>query len=991
MNDDSLKPSDDTTDSGWDDTANDDATSGDAKDDNASSEASAQVEAPEAPVESPQGSGAKEEPPTPGEGAQLLPPGNPLRYRSLAITAVGALGAFLLMANSTQLRFGVPVGALFIAIATFGLMDFLGTFDDPQERVASSISLSQLAKPIGIALAACLLFAGSIDAATQGVLGGVSFAPLLWGGIVTATFIGAVAAIFQLGVALGPWKLDENGEERPLLRRHGFWLIVVAALLYLPSMGIFSLWDPWETHYGLVAREILGRDDWISLWSTQEKWFWSKPILNFWIQAVAMATFGVGYRADKMLEGVAGPGTAAPEWAVRTPNVLFTLCAMYILYKGVARIFGRRAGLLGGIVLATVPDWYFLAHQTMTDMPFVAPMTAAMGCVLIGLHIDEDRVSRAFEVNVGSRSFRFTAWHLVFGVILITAIPQIVYLVSRNVDLVAFGQGEKGFRAHFDDFVGGSVGNCGLPGNEACAHHGSAFANGNHGVKRFFLSFEPSLQALLWGGVLGMVLYINWGERRLRRLAYLAGWYAAALATMGKGPAGFALPMICAFAYIATKKRWSELLKFEIVSGLLLILCVALPWYVAMYMRHGSPFTDRLIFHDMFNRAFSHVHDTNEGDDTSFRFYVWQLGYALFPWVGLAPLALTYWLRRADSADEGRGDTSVFLAMWFLFAFTLFSFMGTKFHHYIFPAVPPIAMLIGIVVDDLLGNNFFKGEGWKKAALGGAAFIGIGFFALTRIAPTHILNDKSHHVWVFGVLATFVAVVLVGRGSREDENAESPRSRHETKMIGAAVLGGALLLVLIGRDLTNRAENGEQPGPIRLLQLFTYNYKRPWPESVDFTAPLAAFAIVAALFLALMAVRRWRGEFTLMFALACGATAIWGIDVYMVKLSPHWGQRELMQKYYSMRTGTQEPIVAYQMNWLGEYYYTSNHIPAFVSSGAPFTKWIKEQKDAGVRVMYFVTEHSRIGGLKSEVAGKAYSEITDKALNNKFVLIRAEL
>ena len=76
------------------------------------------------------------------------------------------------------------------------------------------------------------------------------------------------------------------------------------------------------------------------------------------------------------------------------------------------------------------------------------------------------------------------------------------------------------------------------------------------------------------------------------------------------------------------------------------ILAVAIPWYVAMYVRHGSPFTDRLIFHDMFNRAFHHVHDTNEGDDTSFRFYVWQLGYALFPWTGLAALGLLWWLRR---------------------------------------------------------------------------------------------------------------------------------------------------------------------------------------------------------------------------------------------------------------------------------------------------------------------------------------------------------
>ena len=50
------------------------------------------------------------------------------------------------------------------------------------------------------------------------------------------------------------------------------------------------------------------------------------------------------------------------------------------------------------------------------------------------------------------------------------------------------------------------------------------------------------------------------------------------------------------------------------------------------------------------------------------------------------------------------------------------------------------------------------------------------------------------------------------------------------------------------------------------------------------------------------------------------------------------------------------------MNWKGENFYTGNKIPAYVSSGAPFTQWVKQQKEKGTKVMFFVTEHSRIGG-----------------------------
>ena len=74
---------------------------------------------------------------------------------------------------------------------------------------------------------------------------------------------------------------------------------------------------------------------------------------------------------------------------------------------------------------------------------------------------------------------------------------------------------------------------------------------------------------------------------------------------------------------------------------------------------------------------------------------------------------------------------------------------------------------------------------------------------------------------------------------------------------------------------------------------------------------------------------------------------------------PHWGQREVLEAYYKMRGNENEPIVAYQMNWKGENFYTGNKIPAFVSSGATFTNWIKSQQEKGIKTFWFVTEHSR--------------------------------
>jgi 4-amino-4-deoxy-L-arabinose transferase-like glycosyltransferase len=992
---------------------------------------------------------------------ELLPPGNPLRLRALVTVLAGAVPAFLLMAKNTQSWWGVPAGLLFVAVAVWGLMDLLGTFDDAvvvspagDENVGARFDLGTLAPAAGAAVAGFLAFCGALALAQSAVgpwwVGSVS---------VTATFLALVAAIFNLGRVIGPWSVDELGLERPLLHRHGFWVLAIGGLLYFPAMGLQSLWDPWETHYGEVAREILARDDWVSLWWAQDGWFWSKPILNFWIQSLAMASLGTHYQPDLMMTGAGGAWTAHPEWVVRTPNVLMTLMAMYLLYKGVAKVFGRRAGLLGAIVLATMSDWFFLAHQTMTDMPFVAAMTGAMGLLLNGLNTDEDERVRVYELSAFGRRVRVSLWHLVFGAVLLFAVPQVLYLLSRNLELVLSGSGPKGFRVHWDEFRSGSAGNCGLPGNEACVMHNPASIPKSVGADptglganllRYFGGFEPSLQAIAWMCVLGGALYVNWGERRTRRLLYIAAWLCAAIATMAKGPAGFGLPMLCAFAYVATKRRWSELLRLEIMTGALVILGVALPWYVAMYVRHGAPFTDRLIFHDMFNRALSHVHDTNEGDDTGIRFYLWQLGYALFPWTGLAPLGLLWGFRRSDSAlartwaslgrkagaeGEGQGsavgDASVMLVMWFLFAFFLFTFMGTKFHHYIFPAVPPAAMLVGVVIDDVLGERPLvqRGKLWLYA-LGLAAGAAIAVWGASRAWPGGIggaLPDAgsagSTAVAVFlggAGLAVMAVVAFVLRGSADDDivasaarsvaidptvspyrggvkvegetTAASRRRSHEQLMVAGAALLGAFALVLVGRDLILKPEGADQPGAIRLLQLFTYNYRRAWPDSLDFAAILGGFTAVGVLLSVAVSVRALRRHAVAAFCAFSLVFAVWGIDVYMVKTSPHWGQHEVIEAYYKDRKGPEEQLVAYQMNWKGENFYTGNHVPAFVSSGATFQTWLKTQKETkGQKVMYFITEHSRTGGLRGEVNAKSYKELTDRAVCNKFVLIRAEL
>jgi 4-amino-4-deoxy-L-arabinose transferase-like glycosyltransferase len=949
----------------------------------------------------------------------VVPKGNPPHWkRGIAIAVVGAAIPFLIMSTDRRWWFSVPVGLIGLLIAFFGISDAIGTFDDPEETVtarAEGPKLRSALLELITAVAACFL---SLRMAVAGVLKWpIESAAVL----VTATFLWIVIAAFRTAQALGAYQTDESGKPRPLYKRHGFWLIVIATLLYLPLLGSYSLSDPWETHYGEVTREMLARDDWISLWWAQDGWFWSKPILDFWMQGTFFSALGVHYMPDQMLASVAHGRFPQPEWAARIGVFLLTLSGVYFLYKGVAKSWGRRAGFLGGLVLTTMPYWYLIGHQSMTDMPYVGPLTASMGLIILGFQTDPEQRIKVYEIAIGSRKLRISLWHLLFLGIVLTVLPQCLYLFTRNLTL-HLETANRGFAWHLDTFFSGSGGgNCGLPGNEACRQH--------FPVNR---SFQPWHGALLWTGLGAALLWLNRGERRVSRLCFLAGWFFVALASMAKGAPGLVLPLFSTGAYVAATRRWRDLARAELLGMVLIIVLVVLPWYVAMFMRHGQPFTDRLLFHDMYKRAFVHVHDTNVGDDTSFRYYVWQLGYGLFPWTGLSAAGLVWWLRRKNDQSDPWGDTGAFLVLWFVSGFGMFTITLTKFHHYIFPIVPPIAMFVGLILDRALGDTKLP-EGRRLGSyLGGiTASVALAVYGALRLFPGAISGRTMEHhppgaapAIGWAAIALSIAVfywvtqrygpsearpaagtspdaastppgeaLLIDSGEPRGEapalvRASADERTYDQLIIATVALASAIVILLVGRDLFESL-HGDIEGQARLMHLFTYNYRRPWPESLDFKGILTAFTLVPAAISLLFIVPKLRVHATIAM-LALGVVwCAWGVNVYLVKAAPHWGQREDLIAYYKDRKGPDEPFVSYQMNWKGENFYTGNHTPAWVSSGAKFKEWIEQQKKAGVKTMYFTTEHGRVTGLKGEIGNfSSFDEITTADQNNKFFVAR---
>jgi 4-amino-4-deoxy-L-arabinose transferase-like glycosyltransferase len=621
----------------------------------------------------------------------------------------------------------------------------------------------------------------------------------------------------------------------------------------------------------------------------------------------------------------------------------------------------------------------------MTDMPYVAPLAGMLGLLLVGYFSDPEQKVRAFPLAIRGRVFSVSVFHLLFALVILSILPQVLYLLTRNFTWQLVAEPRFFFRPHPDGFMWGSGGgNCGLPGNVQCEPRVPLHP-----------SFQPVYGALLWSALGALLLFWQRRERRVQRLAFLGAWWCLAVSAMAKGAPGLVLPLFVAFLFVVATRPWRELGRMEFGGALLLIACLVLPWFVQMYARHGAEFTERLLVHDMYKRAFSHVHDTNAGDDVSFRYYVWQLGYGLFPWTGLAAAGLLWWLRLPSGAGHRAADTCTLCALWFISGFGLFTLSLTKFHHYVLPVVPAVAVLAGVMLDRYLDPRLLpEGRALGRYLGGMLAAAALVLYGATRLGSGAPWLGAPLGVAGLG-LAVFVArrlapprAVLPPSG---ESSVPSVGAEHVSVMLGVFGFAAAVTVALVGRDLVV-ARPGELVGQARLMHLFTYNYDRPWPESLNFNAALMAFTTVAAAACALLVLKRISTHvLVLLLGVALLWTA-WGLNVYLVEASPHWGQRETVLEYYRRRSGPQEWFVAYQMNWKGENFYTSNRAPAFVRSGEEFTKWIKGEKARGINVMFFTTEHSRTSGLKSELGQVSKFEVlTTKALNNKFALVRAEL
>jgi 4-amino-4-deoxy-L-arabinose transferase-like glycosyltransferase len=129
---------------------------------------------------------------------------------------------------------------------------------------------------------------------------------------------------------------------------HYLLLALVWAVLCLPGLGRPSLWDIDEGNNATASHEMLESGNFIVPTFNYHTRY-DKPVLLYWLQVAAYLAFGVN------------------EFAARFPSALAALLTVFVTYELGRGMFGKGAGLLAGLVLASAVSFCASAHFANPD------------------------------------------------------------------------------------------------------------------------------------------------------------------------------------------------------------------------------------------------------------------------------------------------------------------------------------------------------------------------------------------------------------------------------------------------------------------------------------------------------------------------------------------------------------------------------------------------------------------------------------------------
>ena len=236
-------------------------------------------------------------------------------------------------------------------------------------------------------------------------------------------------------------------------------------------------------------------------------------------------------------------------------------------------------------------------------------------------------------------------------------------------------------------------------------------------------------------------------------------WVATAAGVLTKGLVAAAIPAAVLVLHTLVTRDLRPWRRLEPGVGLTLFLAVALPWHWLAAMRMPD-FLEFFFIHEHFARYLTPTADRQEA--WWFFGVVFLLGSLPWTVAGLRVLG-TGWRARAAG---GEFNAALFLWLWIVFVIGFFSLSDSKLVPYILPALPALALLVGVSRTDVLRRDLSAAG---VVALCCAAALALACMSLARWLPATprspcFLQLRLPLLLVAALIAATAVIALRRRG-----------------------------------------------------------------------------------------------------------------------------------------------------------------------------------------------------------------------------------
>jgi 4-amino-4-deoxy-L-arabinose transferase-like glycosyltransferase len=193
------------------------------------------------------------------------------------------------------------------------------------------------------------------------------------------------------------------------------------------------------------------------------------------------------------------------------------------------------------------------------------------------------------------------------------------------------------------------------------------------------------------GALACFILVLTGKAARYEALSVMCGYLFMALGVLAKGPVAILLVAGPLSLELLFSRDLSVLKSLRIFSGLLIILGVAGPYFLLLYLKLGAEPLRAFFIGENLQRFTGEIYTYASRP-------IWYLPLAFLgnfaPWsLLLFPALYCDWRTRPDAFAAGR--VRRLLYFWLFFPLVFFSFSHFKLDYYLLPAMPAAALLTG--------------------------------------------------------------------------------------------------------------------------------------------------------------------------------------------------------------------------------------------------------------------------------------------------------